>query len=303
MKSRDISAMTVGLNIVGGIIAGLIVGYFVDWAAENWFGYRTSPWGLLIFFFIGIISGFRNAYRDMKRTLPLLLLLPTLTFPSEERKEKIWSVHIELSYVKTSGNVDTQTLSEKLELKRKGNTNRLYFRNYLLYATQEGKETASRLDVNGRWERLFTERFFGFLTAGYERDRFSGYEYRINGGPGIGYDLLKTKNHELKVLLSAPYYYNKVQNGPVDSYGTARAEVYYQWSILENLKLKQSTSYFLNLSDSKTYFLSSETSIEVRVNNHISLGVGYRLAYQNRPPEPGIKRTDTTFSTSLIIDL
>jgi len=67
MKPKDISAMSVGLNIVGGIIAGLLVGYFVDWAAENWFGYRTSPWGLLIFFFVGIVSGFRNAYRDMKR--------------------------------------------------------------------------------------------------------------------------------------------------------------------------------------------------------------------------------------------
>ncbi len=67
MKPKDISAMTVGLNLLGGIIAGLIVGYFVDYSMEEWFGLKTSPWGLIIFFFIGIISGFRNAYRDMKR--------------------------------------------------------------------------------------------------------------------------------------------------------------------------------------------------------------------------------------------
>jgi len=67
MRGKDVAALTVGLNLVGGIIAGLLVGYFIDWGAENWFGIKTSPWGLLIFFFIGIISGFLNAYRDMKR--------------------------------------------------------------------------------------------------------------------------------------------------------------------------------------------------------------------------------------------
>ena len=67
MNPKDVSAMTVGLNLLGGIIAGLLVGYFTDWAMENWFGIRTSPWGLIFFFLVGIISGFRNAYRDLKR--------------------------------------------------------------------------------------------------------------------------------------------------------------------------------------------------------------------------------------------
>lgn len=238
----------------------------------------------------------------MKRALPPVLLLSTLAFPSEEPKEKLWSVHIELSYVRTSGNIDTQTLSEKLEIKREGKVNRFFLKNSALYSTQDNRETANRIDASGRWERLFTERFFGFLTTGYERDKFSGYEYKVNGGPGIGYDLLKTEKHELKLLLSTPYYYNKVENDGVDNYGTAKAELYYQWNILENLRLKENANYLVNLSDTKTYFVNSETSLEVKINSNISLGVGYKLAYQNRPPEPGIKRTDTTFSTSLIID-
>ena len=67
MNPQNITALTVGLHLVGGIIAGLLVGYWVDYAFENWFGIKTSPWGLIAFFFIGIISGFLNAYRDMKR--------------------------------------------------------------------------------------------------------------------------------------------------------------------------------------------------------------------------------------------
>ena len=67
MKGNYFFAMTVGLNLVGGIIAGLLVGWGFDWVMENWFGVKTSPWGLMFFFFIGIIAGFKNAYIDLKK--------------------------------------------------------------------------------------------------------------------------------------------------------------------------------------------------------------------------------------------
>ncbi len=239
----------------------------------------------------------------MRRTayvLPLVLTVPA--FSQEELGEKLWSVHIELSHVSTTGNVKTQTLSEKAEIKREGKVNRLYFKNSILYATQEGEETANRLDVNGRWERLLTERFFGFLTVGYRRDKFSGYKYRLNGGPGVGYDIVRTERHELKGLLSSLYYYNEIESGGIENYQTVKVEIYYEWLIKENLRFKENASYFVNLSDTEVFFVNSETSLEVSINEHLSLGVGYKVAYQNKPPEPTVKKTDTTFSTSLIVN-
>jgi len=233
----------------------------------------------------------------------LFLLLAPLVLLAEEAPGKLWSVHIELSYVRTSGNVNTQTLSEKAEVKREGEVNRFYLKNSALYATQEERETANRLNFDLRWERLFTERFFTFLTGGYQRDRFSGYTYRWNGGPGLGYDFLRTPAHELKGLVSLLYYYNRLEQDGIDNYGTLKVEAYYQWNILENLRLKENLSYIVDLADTRTYFLNSETSLEVRINSFASLGVGYKIVYQNRPPSPDVRRTDTTFSTSLIVDL
>ncbi len=69
MRGKDISALNVGLHVLGGIIAGMFIGYIVDGVLEHYAGIKTSPWGMLVFFFIGIISGFLNAYREMKRVL------------------------------------------------------------------------------------------------------------------------------------------------------------------------------------------------------------------------------------------
>jgi len=68
LKGKDFLALTVGFNLIGGIVAGMIVGYAFDrWLMEGLFKVRTFPFGFLFFFFIGIISGFWNAYKDLKR--------------------------------------------------------------------------------------------------------------------------------------------------------------------------------------------------------------------------------------------
>ncbi len=59
--TREGSAFMVGTHIVGGIIAGLLVGYFFDKF------FKTPPWGLFFFFLVGIVAGFKNAYGEMKK--------------------------------------------------------------------------------------------------------------------------------------------------------------------------------------------------------------------------------------------
>ena len=56
-------ASVIGLHLVSGTLVGGIMGYGLD----RWLG--TSPWGLLGFLLLGIIAGFRNAWKDAKRVM------------------------------------------------------------------------------------------------------------------------------------------------------------------------------------------------------------------------------------------
>ena len=56
-------ASIIGLHIVSGTLVGGGMGYGVD----RWLG--TSPWGLLFFLLLGIIAGFRNAWKDARRVM------------------------------------------------------------------------------------------------------------------------------------------------------------------------------------------------------------------------------------------
>ncbi|NDV20319.1 hypothetical protein GO013_12960 [Pseudodesulfovibrio sp. JC047] len=55
------TAGTMGLHIVSAIIVGLTIGYFLD----DYFG--TKPWLIMIFFFVGVVAGFKMVFEDFRK--------------------------------------------------------------------------------------------------------------------------------------------------------------------------------------------------------------------------------------------
>lgn len=52
---------TIGMQLVVATFVGLAMGYFLD----KWLG--TGPWMLIIFLLLGIVTGFRDVYREAMR--------------------------------------------------------------------------------------------------------------------------------------------------------------------------------------------------------------------------------------------
>ena len=55
------TAGTIGLHFVSATVVGLFIGYWLD----DFFG--TKPWLIMIFFLLGIVSGFKMVYEDFRR--------------------------------------------------------------------------------------------------------------------------------------------------------------------------------------------------------------------------------------------
>lgn len=43
------------------LVSGVLVGGFIGWVLDGWFG--TGPWLVIVFFFLGIAAGILNAIR------------------------------------------------------------------------------------------------------------------------------------------------------------------------------------------------------------------------------------------------
>ncbi len=235
----------------------------------------------------------------MKRyLLPVLLIFINSSLAGDNR----WSIHSEISYVKTSGNSDTETAAIKVEAKKDSLPDRYDIKGDFLYGKTDNKENTNKFYTLGRWERLVNNRLFWFLQGDYLRDRFSGFDYRTVWSTGLGYDVIKTDKHYLKFLSSLGYSFEDLKKGGSNDYLSGELDLNYTWQIRENLKFSQEVDYLQSFKEYSIYYINSSTSLEVKINGNLSLGVGYKISYQHKPPSSKYKKTDTTFLTSIVID-
>lgn len=223
---------------------------------------------------------------------------------AEEAADEKWKSHVELSYSKTSGNSNTSNLAGKFEGRKKTGQNRYSINGNVFQSRTDGETTASKVLADATYDRFVSERAFFSYTAGYNRDKFSGFNYRLYTGPGFGYILIKTEKHNLETLLSALFYHDKfiqpnTNNDVTDDYVAGKAVAKYQWQILDNLKFKEVLDYFVSFKTSSKYFVNSTSSIETKINSNFSLGLAYIVNYQAKPASTELKKTDNTFLANL----
>ncbi|HXV73509.1 MAG TPA: AtpZ/AtpI family protein [Sphingomonadales bacterium] len=54
-------AYRTGIELLAGVVIGTLIGYGLD----SWLG--TSPWMLILFFFLGVAAGFLNVYKAARK--------------------------------------------------------------------------------------------------------------------------------------------------------------------------------------------------------------------------------------------
>lgn len=268
-------------------------------------GYRTKPSRLLgAVFFISAVLFLSPSGAFSAETEETVESDREVSFGPTVEEVVPWKFRMEISYVSTSGNTDTQSLAVKTDARKEGEVNRYFFKGSYLQTQDMSEETSNKLALDASWERVMNKRLFGLFALGYRRDKFSGYDFRAFGGPGMGYDFVKTARHKLKGVFTLLYYHDEFSKGAesTDDYIAGKVTAAYEWKILKNVKLAETIDFFTSLEDTERLFVDSVTAAEVKVNDHVSVGINYVVNYQNVLPSPELRHTDKTFLTTLIID-
>lgn len=123
----------------------------------------------------------------------------------EEDKPRIWSGQVGLSGAARTGNTETQEVGFEGELTREFERTR-HLAEFIFdfgqtevestdpvtdEVTTQTEETTNRLFASYEQNRLLTDKLFAFGDVDYERDRFSGFDYRTVVATGLGYDIFK----------------------------------------------------------------------------------------------------------------
>lgn len=228
-----------------------------------------------------------------------LIVLPVL---SQDKKSE---TNAGVSYVSTVGNTNQETFSLNFRHSAQGVKNSFEFQAQLFKGYLNGKKASDRLDAMVRYEFKFAGPVFAFATLSNLQDDFAGYTARWTLGPGLGVDIINREKHQLKMLISALYFWDDYTSKYVENrqYGTVTSNLDYMWKLSETATAKFLANGYYSLEDSQQYGYQFDIIMDIAINKVFSIGFQYQRRYNHWIPGNDFKRLDSIFMTTLVMNL
>lgn len=164
------------------------------------------------------------------------------------------------------------------------------------FGKSRGRKTQQRWGASYKLDVNSDEDFYGYARLAYEEDAFSGFDYKLFGGLGVGRRLFRDKSFKWKVEGGPGYQYAPVDDTrAVDQRAAVYASSETDWLIREGFKLEQDLSATWT---SPTTTLVSQTSLTTLLTDTLSTGLSYLYRYETDPPAGRVSE-DTTFRLNL----
>ena len=219
-----------------------------------------------------------------------------------------WSGKGEFGAFRATGNATDTGITTGLTLDRQGIDWRHKLTARVDFQSSNGVTTREQYLARYEPNVNFSERFYAYALAQYERDRFQGFTGRYAVSGGIGYQALKNDEIQLSVKVGPAYRVTKFVDGRNDSRIAGLIGLDFDWSITERLKLTQDTNAVaetggsaIAIIDSQNTTLDLITGLNATINSSLSARFSYAVEYNSNPP-PGAVGTDTLSRVTLIYD-
>lgn len=167
---------------------------------------------------------------------------------------------------------------------------------YFDYGKSKGVKNQQRWGASYKLDVSLGDRTYGYGRVSYDEDEFSGFDYKLFAGLGIGHFLHDTERFKLKLEGGPGYQYAPIDDTTaIDEqfafYGSGQSD----WIIRDGLKLEQN---FDAVWTSPTSTLMSNTALTTALTDTLSAGLSFLYRYETRPPAGRVSE-DRTFRANL----
>jgi putative salt-induced outer membrane protein len=151
-------------------------------------------------------------------------------------------------------------------------------------------ETAETLHGFVQYNRLFTDRFYGYGRVDGLHDGIADIDYRVALSPGAGYYVIKTDKQDLSGEVGPGFIYEKL-GGKTDDYFTLRIAEKYNLKISDRARLWETLEFLPQVDKFDNYIVNFEIGIETDLSatKKFSLRTFLDDTYNSKPAEGRLK--------------
>ncbi|WP_201352468.1 DUF481 domain-containing protein [Hydrogenimonas urashimensis] len=215
--------------------------------------------------------------------------------------------HIELGYLGSSGNSDSQTLSAVYSNDYQwSEMTDMHFKADAYYGEKEGDKTDERYRAYGIVNHHYSPKWYSYVEAGFLRNPFEGYEQQYNGGLGMGYLFIDDKTQLFKVRGGYQYRWANFTDGSDDDFHYLKLGANYNYYFSETSTLESELNFLEDLESADDFETVFRIGVKVLMVENLSLRVGFEVKYDNTPAlnDDGSEKdtTDTTTTVGIVYD-
>ena len=214
-----------------------------------------------------------------------------------DAKVPAWETSAALGLTLTRGNSETLLFSGSILSEKKWDMNEVRLGADATYGEDRDVKNAEAVHGFGQYNRLFTERAFGYLRLDALHDAVADVEYRVTISPGVGYYFIKNERTTLSGEVGPGYIFEKLGSN-TDEYATLRIAERFEHKFNDRVKLWQSVEFLPQVDDFSNYLVNSEIGIDTSLTDKLSLRVFAIDTYDSEPAE-GRDKNDLKLVTAI----
>lgn len=222
---------------------------------------------------------------------------PVEAKPAEEPKKTAWETSAAIGATLTRGNSKTLLVTGNILSEKKWTQNELRLGADAQYGEDHDVKNAESIHGFGQYNRLFTDRFFGYFRLDALHDAVADVEYRLTLSPGVGYYFVKNDTTTLSGEFGPGYIYEKLGNS-THSYPTLRIAERLEHKINERVKLWESIEFLPQVDKFENYIINAEVGVDTSLTKKLFLSVFATDTYHSEPA-PGREKNDLKLVTAL----
>ena len=214
-----------------------------------------------------------------------------------------WKGKVQAGASLASGNSDNLAVGISLDAAREAGNFTHNIEGFFDIAEADNAGAGTRVVTQKRWgaayqlDYNFSERTYSFGRFAYEEDEFSGFDYRLFAGAGLGHFLYKSEPFTWKVEGGPGFRYSPIDDTrEIEQEFAARASTELDWLIREGLVFEQDVNTTWTQS---TTTIQSVTALSTKLLDGLSTSIGFEFRYETDPPL-GREKADQIARASLV---
>ena len=228
----------------------------------------------------------------------IIFASPAFVFAAEPESAHQFDGSVNAGMTFSSGNNDSEDINFGFNLNHNYHKleNRLVFS--AVNSEQDNERNAERYYIDGQSRYNYTDKNYVYGQITFDKDIFSGYEYRVSEVLGFGRRIHNSDKLSIDAELGLGLRQSEEDNGNQENELIGKARVLWDWQVNEWLSYDQDLAATIG---SENTVIRSISALKSKVSESLKLKLGLDITHTTDVPV-GIKKTDRILTIGLLYD-